>query len=58
MLKTFYPPEYFNVRYNHYHAITIKLVNDIQEPLRFRAGSVVLKLLFLNGEKQDINSSY
>jgi hypothetical protein len=51
MLKDFYPPDFINVNSDHYSTISIKIVNDIQDLIRFRAGSVVLKLCFKYGEK-------
>jgi len=47
-VKSFLSPELLKPRYEHYSAINFQIRNEIGQTVRFRAGSVVLKLIFIN----------
>lgn len=56
LVKKFSPLNYLNIASEHYSTITIRVLDEIARPVRFRGGSVTLKLYF-NNEKSRRNQS-
>lgn len=51
LVRSFLSPEQLKPRYEHYPTINIQLRNEIDQLVRFRAGSVVLKLKLTNARR-------
>lgn len=51
LVRSFLSPELLKPRYEHYSTINFQLCNELDQTVRFRAGSVVLKLKFTNARR-------
>jgi hypothetical protein len=56
-VRTFYPPDYIKLRYDHYSTLNFQIKDESGEFVRFRSGSVVLKLLLRQDHHGDESGS-
>ena len=50
LIRSYFPPEYLKTRYEHYSTARFWITNEIGDRVRFRTGSVVLKLQFIKND--------
>jgi len=48
LIRSYFPPEFLKTRYEHYSTARFWITNEVEDPVRFRSGSVVMKLQFQN----------